>query len=143
MTRAYPRQRANRTPLRAGDTIGHWTAVRPMDEQRSYGVYPWLMRCRCGTYAVLRNPYHSRRRAALAHRVSCRACYEAERPKIPDSARVCEWCRRPTIDGTGRRTRGKARECGTCERRALRNGRDATGHPRYVYGPHVGRPRQA
>jgi hypothetical protein len=105
----------------SGQRFGRYVALRLAPPQSSGAGhrYPscWICRCDCGAIRYV---------LSIALRTGksngCRDCAAAAK-RVPDEQRFCQWCKRSTGDS------GKPRECGACERRALRNGRDADGRP--------------
>jgi hypothetical protein len=101
-----------------GRTIVGWKVLgRATPEGHTTRQVFWRVLAPCCGREFVRASQQVRRDAPHA----CFGCAIAA-VRIPDAERVCRWCARPT-------TRTPVRECGACERRALRNGREADGRP--------------
>jgi hypothetical protein len=107
----------------AGQRFGRWVALKRTGYRNSS---LWLCRCDCSAEHEV--ALSNLRSGASTRCDRCRrdAQFGRRNPhRVPDAERGCQRCKRSTLAVKS----NKVRECGTCERRAHRNGRDAEGRP--------------
>lgn len=114
-----------------GKVVAGWLVVREAGWQRMHGRLCRVWLCRCAGCGIESNKstailgvMHAKSMHAKspADSAGCKRCADARR-RVPDSERICQWCSRSTIG------QKQPRECGACNRRAMRNGRDDEGRP--------------
>ncbi len=141
-TRVTPEERdeyASRLPARRsllGRIFGPWAVVERVGTRRVLGgtnpVWRVIAVC-CAREAIATSVMLSVYAAPSRRDAVTGLCRRCRKAPVRDTG--CRWCPRPSV-ATARALRGKRRkgvtyECGACNRRALRNGRDAEGRPIY------------
>lgn len=125
---AYPRSKRSPPAPRAlvdetGNTYGFWTVLSraPSRGRMTY----WLCRCQCG------NEQEVARSAFYRESPKCVECYLRDRRAAARKPHDCP-CGRPSTMGHSRSFLSRSpnpAECGACQQRAHRNGRDQDGKP--------------